>query len=112
MTRSIPLAVLMRELATARDIGAISEDIYDQVTSLACAAKEAQRIADSLGDPNDNTFKDLAEVRAALLKDRTNTPFTEVISPEETAVAPSQPETEREPNAHHLQARAPRRDAR
>jgi hypothetical protein len=54
-------------LGAARDAGRVSHDFYDQVTRLAWVVKEAQRIADSLGDPDDDTFEDLDDVRAALL---------------------------------------------
>lgn len=57
----------MDGLAPARDAGRISHDFYDQVTRLAWVVKEAQRVADSLGDPDDDTFKDLGDVREALL---------------------------------------------
>jgi hypothetical protein len=46
-------------LSAARRAGRISEDFYDQVTHLAWAVHETQRIADSLGDPDDDTFEDL-----------------------------------------------------
>ena len=57
----------MDGLSAARRAGRVSEDFYDQVTSLAWVVHEAQRIADSLGDPDDNTFESLEDVRAALL---------------------------------------------
>ena len=57
----------MDGLGAARDAGRVSWDFYDQVTHLAWAVNETQRIADSLGDPNDATFENLEDVRLALL---------------------------------------------
>jgi hypothetical protein len=58
----------MDGLGAARQAGRVSEDFYEQVTRLAWVVHEAQRIADSLGDPDDETFEDLGDVRAALLR--------------------------------------------
>jgi hypothetical protein len=46
----------------------VSWDFYDQVTHLAWAVRETQRIADALGDPDDDTFNDLEDVRVAPLR--------------------------------------------
>jgi hypothetical protein len=56
----------MDGLSAARRAGRV-EDLYDQVTNLAWAVHETQRIADALGDPDDDTSKDLGAVREALL---------------------------------------------
>lgn len=57
----------MDGFSAARRAGRVSEDFYEQVTPLAWVVYEAQRIADSLGDPDDDTFKDLGDVREALV---------------------------------------------
>ena len=57
----------MDGLGAARDAGRVSWDFYDQVTHLAWAVHETQRIADALGDPDDDTLRDLGDVRVALL---------------------------------------------
>jgi hypothetical protein len=57
----------MDGLSAARRAGRINEDFYDQVTHLAWAVRETQRIADSLGDPDEATYENLEDVRVALL---------------------------------------------
>jgi hypothetical protein len=64
----VSVETFMDGLSTARRAGRVSEDFYEQVTSLAWAVHEAQRIADALGDPDDKTFENLGDVREALLK--------------------------------------------
>jgi hypothetical protein len=63
----LSVETFMDGLSAARRAGRISEDFYDQVTHLAWAVHETQRIADSLGDPDDDTFENLEDVREALL---------------------------------------------
>ena len=58
----------MDGLSAARRAGRVSEDFYDQVTRLAWVVHEAQRIADSVGDPDDETFEDLEDVREAIVR--------------------------------------------
>jgi len=62
----LSVETFMDGLSAARRAGRISQDFYDQVTP-GWAVHEAQRIADSLGDPDDDTFENLGDVRAALL---------------------------------------------
>jgi hypothetical protein len=47
----LSVETFMDGLSAARRAGRVSEDFYDQVTHLAWAVHETQRIADSLGDP-------------------------------------------------------------
>jgi hypothetical protein len=63
----LSVETFMDGLSAARRTGRISEDFYDQVTHLAWAVHETQRIVDALGDAEDDTFKDLGDVREALL---------------------------------------------
>jgi hypothetical protein len=63
----LSVETFMDGLSAARRAGRISEDFYDQVTHLAWAVHETQRIADALGDPDDDTFEDLEDVHVALL---------------------------------------------